>query len=253
MTVASINPGVIVENGVIRFHTEPGVKVAVESARWPFAGGALTLDPTLLDFSAPAERHLTFRVDGIAADRFLQQFDFKNLAATGTFDGLLPMVFDAQGGRIEGGHLTVRESGGGIAYVGDLSEKDLGTWGNLAFQALKSLRYRSLSILMNGPLEGEMVTEVRFAGISQGAGAKSNFLVRRLQRLPFVFNIKIKAPFRELLQTTGSLSDPSDLIRRNLPALLAPPVPVPPVQAPSVQAPPVQPGASAPVPEAKRP
>lgn len=220
LTVRSINPGIAVENGVVRFHTEPGVKVAVESARWPFAGGTLTLDPTLLDFAAPAERHLTFRLAGVAADQFLQQFDFKNLAATGTFDGVLPMVFDAAGGRIEGGRLAVRQdgegAGGTLAYVGDVSEKDIGVWGNLAFQALKSLRYRSLTIAMNGPLDGEMVTEVRFAGISQGAGAKSNFLIRRLQRLPFVFNVRIKAPFRTLLDGL----DPAKQAQINTPRLI---------------------------------
>ena len=61
---------------------------------------------------------------------------------------------------------------------------------------------------MNGPLAGEMVTDVRFAGISQGAGAKSNFLVRRLQKLPFVFNIRIKAPFRGLLDSAQTFYDP---------------------------------------------
>ncbi|WP_174293085.1 YdbH domain-containing protein, partial [Sphingomonas bacterium] len=237
VSVASINPGIPVEHGAIRFHTEAGPRIAVESARWPFAGGTLTLDPTLLDFAAPAERHMTFRLDGVAADRFLQQFDFKNLAATGTFDGVLPMIFDARGGRIEGGRLTVREGGGGIAYVGDLAQKNLGFWGNLAFQALKSLRYRSLAIAMNGPLEGEMITDVRFAGVSQGQGARSNFLIRRLQRLPFVFNVRIKAPFRELVQTTSSFSDPTDLLRRSLPALIGPST--------------VQPAASAPVPSAR--
>lgn len=240
LTVASINPGIAVEKGVVRFHTEAGPKVAVESARWPFAGGTLTLDPTLLDFAAPAERHLTFRLDGVAADRFLQQFDFRNLAATGVFDGALPMIFDARGGRIEGGRLTVREGGGTIAYVGDLSQKDLGFWGNLAFQALKSLRYRSLGIAMDGPLDGEMVTDVRFAGVSQGEGARSNFLIRRLQRLPFVFNVRITAPFRELVQTGTSFSDPRDLLRRSVPTLLAP-------------AAPVQPGSSVAVPGTKRP
>ena len=73
---------------------------------------------------------------------------------------------------------------------------------------------------MNGPLAGEMVTEVRFAGVSQGQGAKSNFLIRRLQRLPFVFNIRIKAPFRGLLDSAQSFYDPKRLIQRNLPQLL---------------------------------
>ena len=219
-TVKAINPGIVVGDGRIVFQTLPNAQVRVEQGRWPFAGGTLTLEPTLLDFSAARERRMTFRVDGAAADQFLQQFDFKNLNATGVFDGEMPMVFDATGGRIENGRLVVRQGGGGLAYVGDLSEKDLGFWSNLAFGALKSLRYRNLSVIMNGPLAGEMVTEVKFAGISQGAGAKSNFLIRRLQRLPFVFNIRIKAPFRGLLDSAQSFYDPSRLIQRNLPTLI---------------------------------
>jgi hypothetical protein len=219
-TVATINPGIPVTDGRITYQTYRGSRVLVNGARWPFAGGTLTLDPTLLDFSAPQARRLTFRIDGAAADQFLQQFEFKNLDATGTFDGVLPMIFDERGGRIEGGRLTVRAGGGSLAYVGELTQKDLGIWGNLAFQALKSLRYRDLGIVMNGPLAGEMITEVRFAGISQGAGAKSNFLVRKLQRLPFVFNIRIKAPFRGLIDSAASFYDPRRLIERNLPQLL---------------------------------
>ncbi len=224
VTVRSINPGIAVTDGVATFQTLPGTRVSVADARWPFAGGSLVLEPTLLDFSGQAQRSMTFRVTGAAADQFLQQFDFKNLDATGTFDGVLPMVFDAAGGRIEGGHLQVRLGGGGLAYVGPISQKDIGFWPNLAFQALKSLRYRSLAVLMNGPLAGEMVTEVRFAGVSQGEGAEKSgiagLLIGRLQRLPFVFNIRIQAPFRGLLDATASFYDPKRLISRNLPQLL---------------------------------
>ncbi|MFE8582909.1 YdbH domain-containing protein [Sphingomonas sp. NCPPB 2930] len=220
VTIRTINPGIQVTNGTVRYQTLSGTRIRVESGNWPFAGGTLTLDPTLLDFSQPVERRMTFHVKGAAADQFLLQFDFQNLNATGIFDGELPMVFDERGGRIEGGRLVVRPGGGSIAYLGAVSQKDLGLWGNLAFGALRSLNYRSLRIDMNGPLAGEMVTDVRFAGISQGKGAKSNFLIRRLQKLPFVFNVRIKAPFRGLLDSAQSFYDPRRLIQRNLPALL---------------------------------
>ncbi|MDB5695793.1 MAG: hypothetical protein JWN21_1336 [Sphingomonas bacterium] len=223
-TVASINPGIPVTDGIVTFQTLRNARVQVEGARWPFSGGTLTLEPSLLDFSAAAQRRLTFRIAGMAADQFLQRFAFKNLNATGTFDGTLPMIFDANGGRIENGRLTVREGGGTLAYVGPITQKDIGFWPNVAFQALKSLRYRSLNIVMNGPLAGEMVTQVRFAGISQGAGAKrsgiAGLVVGRLQRLPFVFNIRIEAPFRGLLDSTASFYDPKRLVQRNLPRLL---------------------------------
>ncbi len=73
---------------------------------------------------------------------------------------------------------------------------------------------------MDGPLAGEMVTGVRFAGVSQGEGAKSNFLIRRLQRLPFVFNVRIRAPFRGLIDSAASFYDPQRLVARNLQQLI---------------------------------
>ncbi|MEH3122190.1 MAG: YdbH domain-containing protein [Sphingomonas phyllosphaerae] len=219
-TVTSINPGIAVTDGRIVYRLLPDLKVQVETARWPFAGGTLTLDPTTLDFGSDAARRMTFRVDGMDAGKFLQQFDFSNLNATGTFDGVLPMIFDDQGGRIADGRLTAREGGGSIAYLGELTEKDLGFWGNLAFQSLRSLTYRSLDVQMNGPLAGEMVTGVSFTGIKQGEGAKSNFLLRRLTRLPIRFNITIRAPFRGLIDSAASFYDPQRLVKRNLQALI---------------------------------
>ena len=249
-TIKTINPGIPVRDGVVRYQLLPNTRIAVESGRWPLAGGTLALDPTVLDFGQAQERRMTFHVSGMAADQFLQQFDFKNLNATGIFDGTLPMIFDASGGRIEGGRLKVRPGGGTIAYVGEVTQKDVGFWGNFAFQSLKSLRYRDLDVTMNGPLAGEMITEVRFAGVGQGAGAKRNFLFDRLQKLPLVFNVRIKAPFRQLIDSAQSFYDPRRLIERNLPALLeeqnkrTAPAPVIPKPTPS----PVQPSDSRNVP-----
>ncbi|MHA6718853.1 intermembrane phospholipid transport protein YdbH family protein [Sphingomonas sp. RS6] len=218
-TVAEINPGVPVRAGDVRYQLLDSQRVRVEGARWPFAGGELVLDPTTLDFSEAGERRLTFHVKGVDAALFLKEMAFDNLDASGTFDGVLPMIFDENGGRIEGGELRAR-AGGHIAYVGEVSQRDLGMWGNMAFQALKSLDYKNLAIRMNGPLAGEMITDIRFSGLSQGEGARSNFLIRRLAKLPFVFNVRISAPFRQLIDTVQSWYDPSRLVERNLPALI---------------------------------
>ncbi len=218
-TIAEVNPGVPVTSGTIRFRLLDSQRVEVEGGRWPFAGGELVLEPTILDFSQSRERRMTFQVIGADAALFLKEMAFDNLDATGTFDGTLPMVFDEKGGRIEGGSLRAR-AGGSIAYVGEISQRDVGFWGNMAFQALKALDYRSLTIDMNGPLAGDMVTEIRFAGVSQGKGTKSNFLLRRLAKLPFVFNVRVSAPFKQLLDSVQSWYDPNRLIERNLPSLL---------------------------------
>src|SRR3546814_1863173 len=104
-----MNPGVSVKDGVIRYELLPDQHVKVEEGRWPFAGGELVLEPTLLDFSKPSDRIFTLRVEGLDAAQFIQQFDFRNFAVTGLFDGRLPLLFNADGGRIVGGRLIRSE------------------------------------------------------------------------------------------------------------------------------------------------
>lgn len=218
-TVATLNPGVPVTDGVFRYQTLSGSRVRVEGARWPLAGGELILEPTLLDFSRPVKRYMTFRIVGLDARTFLQTFEYDNLDATGTFDGELPIVFDADGGELVNGRLVARD-GGSLAYRGEVSKENLGTWGNLAFGALRSLRFRALELTLDGPLAGNIVTRARFSGVAQGEGTTSNFLIRRLAKLPFVFNVRIEAPFRSLIGSVRSFYDPSILIEENLPALI---------------------------------
>jgi translocation and assembly module TamB len=228
-TIAEVNPGVAVANGTAHYQLLGGNRVKVEDATWPFAGGTLRLDPTTLDFGAEAERRLTFRVEGLDAAAFVQQLDFPNLAATGRFDGLLPMIFDKQGGRIENGDLTARPGGGTIAYVGELSRAKLGTMGKLAFDALKAIRYSNLAIRFDGKLDGEMISQVQFTGVREATPDQS-LVTRLIRNLPFRFNIRIRAPFRGLVGSARSYMDPRLLLNQPI----APP-------------PPVQPSASDPV------
>lgn len=250
VTIASVNPGVAVTDGMLRYQTLSGGRIRIEAGRWPFAGGTLRLEPTTLDFGQESARALTFQLDGVDAGQFLQQFGYANLNTSGIFDGTLPMIFDSRGGRIAEGRLSVREGGGTIAYIGDISQKDLGFWGNFAFQALRSLRYRKLDIALHGPLDGEMITEVRFAGLGQGSGARRNFLIDRLQKLPLEFNVRIAAPFRQLIDTTQSYFDPQRLIERTLPDLIQREKTPPPVApgTPAPVTPPIQPTDSKSVP-----
>jgi translocation and assembly module TamB len=229
--VGSINPGISVVDGKIRYRLLPDLKLEIEGGRWPFAGGELILVPSILDLNQAAERRLTFRVQGLDAALFVQQMAFDNISVTGTFDGLLPMVFDQNGGRIEGGSLTVREGGGTLSYVGDVSNAELGRFSKLAFDALKSIRYKRLTLELNGALDGEMVTVVRFNGVNQLPLAQTkNFFLKQFNEIPFLFNITIKAPFRGLFSMVRSFNDPSIFIPRGLQALPPPPPPPAPVQ-----------------------
>lgn len=235
----TVNPGVEVRDGVVRYRLEPGQKVRVEGGGWPFSGGQLVLLPTTLDFSADVDRYLTFRVIGLDAGAFIQTMELDNISATGTFDGLMPLIFNAQGGRVAGGVLVARQQGmaplimpegvlpaipcdparqsGTLSYVGPVSNEQLGAMGRLAFDALKNLQYKCLTILMDGALDGEMVTNVVFNGVNRGKlGDVPAGMAQNLTGLPFIFNVRISAPFRGLLGTAKSLIDPSTLIQNSI-------------------------------------
>ncbi len=237
--LASVHPGIEARDGVIHYQLLPDYRVSIEDGRWPLAGGELTLLPTVLDMSAERSRSLTFRVLGIQAGSFIDLLELENVNATGTFDGLLPMIFDAQGGRIVGGVLTARQQGmpplvidhvqgltipcdpnreaGHLAYVGQVSNEDLGMSGKLAFDALKDLQYKCLTILMDGALDGEVVTQVLFNGVNRGElSSVPKIVAQKFIGLPFLFNVKIEAPFRGLMSTAQSFIDPTLLIRDQL-------------------------------------
>ena len=60
----------------------------------------------------------------------------------------------------------------------------------------------------------------RRGGVGQGEGATRNFLTNQVAKLPLVFNIKITAPFRQLLTSAKGFYDPTIFIEQNLPALM---------------------------------
>lgn len=220
-----INPGVAVYDGVVRYRLLDGFRVELQGGRWPFAGGELVLQPTILDFGEASERRLVFDVIGIDAAEFILLMELDNLAATGTFDGRLPMVFNAQGGRIEDGFLRARPAGGSVSYVGELSYEDLSLYGNYAFNMLRSLKYRELRIDMNGEIDGEIISNVRFGGLQQGDDVKqgliAGIIARQIRDLPIQFNVAIKAPFFQLFQSFNSLYDAEYSARINFPQLQA--------------------------------
>jgi hypothetical protein len=216
MTIAEMNPGVVVDNGVVRYQLIGEERILIKEASWPFAGGTLRLEPGEFALSSERERKLTFVVEGLNAGAFVQQLDFPNISATGTFDGRLPMIFDRTGGRIEGGYIAARPGGGSVAYVGEVSNAKLGTLGTMAFDALKAIRYSSLDIGLDGRLDGEMISRVRFTGVRE-ATADQKLAARMIRRLPFRFNIQIDAPFRGLVGSARSYMDPR-LLLTQLPA-----------------------------------
>ncbi len=216
LTLESVNPGILVENGVLRYQLLPDSLVKIERGEWPFMGGRLILRETILNFGRPSPKRLTFEVVGLDARIFVESMGFAELSASGVFDGVLPMIFDDEGGRIVGGRLDSRPGGGTLAYNGVVNRANLGMIGGFAFDALRDLRYRSMVIRLDGYLDGEFATRMTIEGVGLG-NTSTQQLLRAINRIPFKFNVTIKGPFRALIATAKSFRDPTQVIEPALP------------------------------------
>ena len=207
LKIGSINPGIEATDGVVRFAMEPGYVLSVEDARWPFLDGHMEMAPTRMQLGGAVARRFELRLSGVNAAQLITHMDVSNLAVTGLFDGHVPLVFDQNGGRVAGGELVSRAPGGSVSYVGELSYRDLSAMANYAFRALRSLKFSSMRIGLDGDLAGEVVTKVSMQGLSQGKGASKNFLTRQIAKIPIQFNVSIRAPFYQLIGSMRSLYD----------------------------------------------
>jgi len=209
LRVQSVNPGIEVNDGEVRFQLRNGEVLALEGASWPFLGGRLTMRPLDITFGVQEVRSYIFEIVGLDAALFLQRIELDNLSASGVFDGTIPVVFDRAGnGSLRGGELLSRPPGGNVSYVGELTYRDLSPMANYAFAMLRSLDYRQMRIQMDGSLTGEIVTRVRIDGVRQGEGAASNVISRRLAQLPIRFDVNVRAPFLTLINSVRGLYDP---------------------------------------------
>ncbi|MCA1653373.1 MAG: YdbH domain-containing protein, partial [Sphingomonadales bacterium] len=67
LSLGSVNPGILVENGTLHYQLLPGQLVKIERGEWPFMGGTLVLRETILNLGKPSAKRLTFEVDALNA------------------------------------------------------------------------------------------------------------------------------------------------------------------------------------------
>jgi hypothetical protein len=215
-TAASINPGIIVSNGVIHYQLLPNNLVRIERGEWPFMGGKLILDETILNFGSPSAKRLTFELQGFDAKQFVDSLGFQGIELTGTFDGVLPMIFDESGGRLVGGRLDSRPPGGELKYSGT---RPGGMAAGIAFDLFSDIRYKSMIVRLNGDLAGEFATNLTIEGPSLGPthGLVAGLVHSVFSKIPLRLNVNINGPFRALIQMAKAFKDPTETIAPVMP------------------------------------
>ena len=209
--MGEINPGVAVRDGTVRFQLKRDGVIALESAQFPFARGKLSVQPALVTIGA-AETRYALELTDVDVAQLIRDLDFKDLTATGRVQGVFPLIVTPTGARIENGLLTAAPGGGEIAYTGQAAQSVSSGPGQVAFDALRSFRYDNLALELNGDLDGEIVTGIRFQGVNN-APLTAASLVPGLRTmgatgLPFRFNVTVRAPFKDLAEGANRVINP---------------------------------------------
>ncbi|MEO0465492.1 MAG: YdbH domain-containing protein [Pseudomonadota bacterium] len=197
VTVGSINPGIELEDGLVRFQLLNGTTARLELAEWPFAGGALLVEPALWSLAA-RDRTLTLRAEAISLAGLSERLNLPGFDADGTVSGRFPIRFEDGNTFIDNARLLADERGGTLRYTGGVGEQ-AGAGDervSMAFQALRDFRFSVLEIGADGNLNDEIVLTAALIGFNPEV----------LDGTEFNFNISISSKLRQLLASTNRLT-----------------------------------------------
>jgi hypothetical protein len=201
ISVRTLQFGIDVGGGDLRFGVDPGGVVEIESLDWRFQGGELTAAGRFDPFSD--ENEIVIGVARIDLGSLVADLGRADLMATGILSGTLPLRVEGDRIFADGGRLKAGEEGGVIRYQpGGLPPPGLepepeerpqsGSVGgmNLVLDALRNFHYRTLEVQVNGELTGEMVLGLKIEGSNPNV----------YDGYPFQLNLNLEGPLADVIE-----------------------------------------------------
>jgi hypothetical protein len=202
----SLDAGLPLGAGSVRFQLKPDGILEVERGEWGFAGGKLILTGAIpLDAE---ERKLELRVEGVSIEQLLAALDLGGLSGTGVLGGTTPLVWRGEQVLVTNGTLRATETGvirfasgeGGAA----LARKQAVLQPLLG--ALENLQYDELTLTIDGDLGDRVAVKMHIRG------RNPNFQNGR----PVVLNVNVDLPLGSLLRAASVATGVPDEIEERV-------------------------------------
>jgi hypothetical protein len=191
LTLASLDVGLPLQNGVAELTLRPDGKLAIHALGWPWAGGRIHLEDEVVDPTAETIT-LTLRVDDVDLAELVKLVENEELQATGRVDGTIPVEIVGDTVFIRQARLT-STGGGTLRYGSEAGAAVLETGGEgseLLANALKDFRYDSLVLTLDGKTAGELDLAMQIRGFSPEVYSGS----------PVELNLSVGGALLEMLQ-----------------------------------------------------
>lgn len=157
--------------------------LTVEQASLPAFGGILRIMPATLDITQ-RPLQLSLAAEGLDLSQLLEALNYPQLSGSGTLNAKLPLSLAEQSIEVRDGSLNGTRPGI-LRYQGPIADG-----GNIAFKALRNLRYHSLQGKLNYQPNGDYLLGLRLEGKNP----------ELLSGHPLAFNLNLSGKLPELLQ-----------------------------------------------------
>lgn len=206
LSMARVDFGLELHNGVVRYGLKPDGTIDLERAEWEFAGGRIQ---TAGRFDLTAEEHeLVLEVEDVDLAQLLALVPFEGLSGEGRVGGRLPLVLRGDVLEIRDASLSGDAAGGWLRYapaggIADLAPAQRGFL--VMLSAFENLRWESLELAMNGDTQG--IVEIRL----HVRGRNPEYQSGR----PVEFNMNVESELADLLRKeAASYRIPAEIERR---------------------------------------
>ena len=202
LTVASLNPGVLLSDGKMLFQFVEGDVFRVAEAAFPFAGGELALAP--FDWGlGGGDQHIEVTTTLIQLRALIDTLALPDIEASGTVSGRFPIEVIGNQVFVRNARLKADDQGGHLAYTGQAGDAasvaDSTT--AMAFEALKDFDFTVLELGLDGNIADRMTISLLLAGKSR-RGIPYGADGQTVKGQPFEFDIEINSPLSELFRSS---------------------------------------------------
>jgi hypothetical protein len=216
VSVASLDIGLELTDGIIDFQLRPDGLLDLQEAEWHWAGG-LVRTAGLFDLRADSQEAV-LEVESVDLAELLALVDLEGLEGTGTLEGAIPIVRSGEIIEIREGELRGAAPGGRIRYrppPGASALSDQGYGIEQLLGALDDFHYDVLEIDVDGDTRGEVLVRVQLGGFNPN--------YQRGRRVEF--NLNVEAPLADLVRAGLVAYRVPEVILKRLEKFQAPEVP----------------------------
>lgn len=197
------------ENGTAHFELPGDDSLQIIDAEFPWFGGAIGAYDTRVELSG-AKTVTQLRAEKVDLAQILEFVNVDGLSGEGVLSGKLPIEFENGKARIVNGVLS-SVGPGAIRYTGSMADAAASAGGDnteVAFSILRDLQFKTLTVTINGPLDGQIQFQCDFNGVGPVPRGDT------VASLPVKYGIHIQANFLELLQQARTTMDVKQQIER---------------------------------------